>query len=108
MILKDFDLENSPTLEKCKGCEKNVARKNKDKKECMIYINANSSRIIKKRDENGIIKPYETLRNINNKNEYLLKKEKDEAKDRKFNVKIETIDKLVNGSEEDIMKLKKR
>src|SRR5256886_9661630 len=39
MIMKDFDLENSPTLEKCKGCEKNVARKNKNKEECMININ---------------------------------------------------------------------
>src|SRR5437016_9390423 len=107
IIMKDIDLENSPTLEKCKGCEKNVARKNKNKEECMIYINANNSRIIKKRDENGMIKPYETLRNINNRNEYLLKKEKDEAKDRKFNAKIEIIDKLVNGSEEDITKLKK-
>lgn len=47
------DLDNSPELVKCSGCEKNVSKKNnKDENDfCLIYINNQKSRIIKKRVE---------------------------------------------------------
>lgn len=63
-----WDMDNSPELVKCNGCELNISKNSQNKNECFIYMNNQESRIIKKRCENQMLKPYETLRNIINKN----------------------------------------
>ncbi|PKK65711.1 hypothetical protein RhiirC2_808487, partial [Rhizophagus irregularis] len=47
------DEENSPKLRKCEGCNKNISKgKNKeDRKECLIYLANEESRLIKERKE---------------------------------------------------------
>ncbi|PKK76490.1 hypothetical protein RhiirC2_772459 [Rhizophagus irregularis] len=59
----ELDLNNSPSLKKCEGCIKNISKK-KGSKECLIYLEGECSRVIEKRKEEGVIKPYETLNNI--------------------------------------------
>ncbi|GET00318.1 hypothetical protein GLOIN_2v1824527 [Rhizophagus clarus] len=97
--------DESPNLIKCNGCERNIG-KNKD--QCLIYLeNNNNSRTIKKRrTENGFVKPYESLRNIAIKNEILKQHFVEELENIEFNNKIETIDQIVNASEETILKFK--
>jgi hypothetical protein len=100
------DEDESPFLIKCKGCEKNIS-KNKDKEECLIYIENNQeSRIIKRRKEEDLIKPYETLRNIRNKNNLVKMNNKEEEKDEEYNFIIDLIDKLISGDEEFIVLIK--
>jgi hypothetical protein len=50
-------------LKTCEGCIKNISKK-KGSKECLIYLEGECSRVIEKRKEEGVIKPYETLNNI--------------------------------------------
>ncbi|GES99155.1 hypothetical protein GLOIN_2v1478197 [Rhizophagus clarus] len=96
--------DDSPTLIKCKGCEKNIG---KSKDQCLIYLeNKHNSRIIKKRTEGGKIKPYETLRNIATKNEILRKYSEEEIENIAYNNKIETIDLIIKASEKVITNLK--
>ncbi|PKY17715.1 hypothetical protein RhiirB3_430384 [Rhizophagus irregularis] len=66
----ELDLNNSPFLKKCKGCDKNISRK-KNAKEFLIYIENENSRIIERRKEEDAIKPFEMLNNIMLKNEWL-------------------------------------
>lgn len=63
------------------------------------------SRKIEKRNEEGEIKPYETLNNIIKKNEWI-KYNEEERRNEVYNEKIEIIDNLIQSSEEFIMLLK--
>ncbi|PKY32299.1 hypothetical protein RhiirB3_450385 [Rhizophagus irregularis] len=58
-----YNLNNSPRLEECKGCYRDISRK-KGNNECLIYIENEISRKIDRRKEENDIKPYETLNNI--------------------------------------------
>lgn len=65
LIIKDTvnNLDESPCLIKCKGCEKNIQKKTRNSI-CLIYLNNQDSRIIKQRMEDNYInlmKRYETL-----------------------------------------------
>ncbi|PKK64638.1 hypothetical protein RhiirC2_787214 [Rhizophagus irregularis] len=75
LVGEKYDLNNSPFLKKCEGCYRNISKKKMEKKECLIYIENYSSRIIERRKEEDFIKPYETLNNIINKNGCLKKNE---------------------------------
>jgi hypothetical protein len=44
---EEIDRNTSPYLIKCKGCERNISKK-KDNNECLIYLEGENSRTIKK------------------------------------------------------------
>lgn len=103
------DLDNSPELVKCSGCEKNVSKQNNKEDEngfCLIYINNQKSRIIKKRVEKQFLKPYESLRNIIKKNEIIREYVEYDINDEFYNWRIDLIDKLIETDENFIKFLK--
>ncbi|EXX70820.1 hypothetical protein GLOIN_2v1770769 [Rhizophagus irregularis DAOM 181602=DAOM 197198] len=57
-----YDLNNSPRLEECQECYRNISKK-KGNNECLIYIENEISRKMDRRKEEDDIKPYETLNN---------------------------------------------
>uniref|UniRef100_U9UDG4 Uncharacterized protein n=2 Tax=Rhizophagus irregularis TaxID=588596 RepID=U9UDG4_RHIID len=61
------------------GCNRNIGKK-VESKECLIYIANEASRIIKKRNEEGRIKPYESMRNIKMKMNIMETDERDKRK----------------------------
>ncbi|PKB94880.1 hypothetical protein RhiirA5_437856, partial [Rhizophagus irregularis] len=71
LVRDHYDLNNSPRLEECKGCYRDISKKKKKNNECLIYIENEISRKIDRRKEENDIKPYETLNNIIKKNEWL-------------------------------------
>ncbi|CAB4439657.1 unnamed protein product [Rhizophagus irregularis] len=100
-IAKDkLDWNNSPFLIKCEGCHRNIGKKNKEKKECLIYLENDISRIIERRKEDNFIKPYETLNNIIEKNHQLKKVIEAENKDEIYNERIDQIDNIIKSKEE--------
>ncbi|EXX73798.1 hypothetical protein GLOIN_2v1771092 [Rhizophagus irregularis DAOM 181602=DAOM 197198] len=99
-----YDLHNSPRLEECKGCYRNISKK-KGNNECLIYIENEISRKIDRRKEENDIKPYETLNNIIKKNEWLRSYTIEEKRDELYNKKIELIDKIIKTNEENFTKL---
>ncbi|PKC00469.1 hypothetical protein RhiirA5_428137 [Rhizophagus irregularis] len=104
------DLDNSPELVKCSGCEKNVSKKNNKEDEngfCLIYINNQKSRIIKKRVEKQFLKPYESLRNIIKKNEIIREYVEYDINDEFYNWRIDLIDKLIETTDENFIKFLK-
>lgn len=99
MKIKDegggVDIDNSPELVRCKGYDKNIKKKFKEGEEkfCLIYLNNQDSRIIRKRAEGQVIKPYESLRNIMSKNDIVKKYTNEKIQDEFFNWRIDLIDK---------------
>lgn len=69
----------------------------------MIYIENEESRIIKKRNEERGIKPYESMRNIKMKNEILI----DDERDQNYNKRIEMINEMIKADQGFIDILKK-
>ncbi|PKC01909.1 hypothetical protein RhiirA5_425994 [Rhizophagus irregularis] len=90
-----IDMDNSPFLIKYEGCERNVGRKEKD-----------NSRVIKRRLEGFNIKPYETLRNIIDKNKWVKNYSEEDKRDREFNFRIEMFDNLIKAENDFIEILK--
>ena len=103
---KMVDLDNSPELVKCKECFLNVSKKGEEGEYCLIYLNNQESRIIKKRAEGLVYKPYESLRNIMNKNEIVKRNMRQELKDELYNQRIDLLDKLIETDENFINFLK--
>ncbi|EXX74870.1 hypothetical protein GLOIN_2v1824527 [Rhizophagus irregularis DAOM 181602=DAOM 197198] len=99
MTGKEPDLNNSPNLIGCEGCDRNVSKK-KGNGECLIYIEKEISRKIEKRKEEDFIRPYETLNNILTKNIWLRNTINEEKKDTLYNKKIEMIDNTIKANEE--------
>ncbi|PKK67821.1 hypothetical protein RhiirC2_783026 [Rhizophagus irregularis] len=99
LLAEKIDLNNSPYLEKCEGCERNIGKKNNEKKECLIYLENNISRIIERRKENNYIKPYETLNNIIEKNNRVKNVIRMEQRDKIYNEKIEQIDNIIKSED---------
>ncbi|POG78677.1 hypothetical protein GLOIN_2v1870465 [Rhizophagus irregularis DAOM 181602=DAOM 197198] len=62
---------------------------------CLKYFNNSVSRVIKKRAEGHVIKPFETLRNIRAKNDLVMNMSLEEKVDEVYNARIEAIDNLV-------------
>lgn len=98
-------MEESPILIKCHGCERNIKR-NKDNNECLIYLENDSSRLIRKRIKDQGIKPYETLGNIIEKNKCVKLYNEEDIKDARFNERIELLDSLIDAEIEFIEILK--
>ncbi|CAB4420179.1 unnamed protein product [Rhizophagus irregularis] len=96
-------MDNSPFLVRCKGCEKNIKF---NVNECLIYLENYDSSVIKKREEESLTKPYETLRNIIDKNNCVKTYNKKEEKDKLYNERIELIDNFIK-SEADFIKILK-
>lgn len=74
---------------------------------CLKYFNNSVSRVIKKRAEGHVIKPFETLRNIRAKNDLVMNMSLEEKVDEVYNARIEAIDNLVVGNNEIIRYFKK-
>lgn len=102
---EELDINNSPSLKKCEGCTKNISKK-KETKECLIYLEGEFSRTIEKRNEEGVLKPYETLNNIIKKNEWIRKYNEEEKNNEKYNEKIGIIDSLIQSDDDFITILK--
>ncbi|PKY36018.1 hypothetical protein RhiirB3_457807 [Rhizophagus irregularis] len=75
------DLDNSPELVKCSGCEKNSRK--------------------------TILKPYESLRNIIKKNEIIREYVEYDINDEFYNWRIDLIDKLIETTDENFIKFLK-
>ncbi|PKB99447.1 hypothetical protein RhiirA5_429683 [Rhizophagus irregularis] len=106
LVGEKYDLNNSPFLKKCEGCYRNISKKKMEKKECLIYIENDSSRIIERRKEEDFIKPYETLNNIINKNGCLKKVLEQEKRNEIYNERIENIDNIIRINEDFIKLIK--
>ncbi|CAB4418819.1 unnamed protein product [Rhizophagus irregularis] len=89
MVEDKIDWNNSPFLTKCEGCYRNIGKKKKEKKECLIYLEDDISRMIERRKEDNFIKPYETLNNIIGKNNILKKMIETENRNENYNEKLE-------------------
>lgn len=101
------NLNDSPFLQKCTGCELNIDNTANEKDECHIYIENKVSRLIKKYVEKGRgIKPYEILNNTIFKNNLIKELEDEDSKNQEFNGQIDLIDKIISGNEETINFLK--
>ncbi|PKK62315.1 hypothetical protein RhiirC2_790546 [Rhizophagus irregularis] len=87
---------------KCEGCNKNISKgKNKeDKKECLIYLANEESRLIKERKEGEFIKPYESMKDICFKNNLIKEYNREEELDKIYNEQIELVDNMVGGDKE--------
>lgn len=94
MVNDHIDLNNSPYLKACEGCYRNISKKIGNK-ECLIYIENEIGRKIEKYKEKDLIKPYETLKNIIKKNEWLRNYIQDEL----YNNRIELIDNIIETNE---------
>lgn len=102
---EELDINNSPSLKQCEGCTKNISKK-KETKECLIYLEGEFSKTIEKRNEEGVLKPYETLNNIIKKNEWIRKYNEEEKNNEKYNEKIGIIDSLIQSDDDFITILK--
>lgn len=109
LINDKIDINNSPFLRKCEGCFRNIRKKNRENKECLIYIEEEASRLIEKRKENNYIKLYEILNNIINKNNCVKKVIEIENRDENYSEKIEKIDNIIQSEKEfiNIISMKK-
>ncbi|CAB4379553.1 unnamed protein product [Rhizophagus irregularis] len=75
------DINNSPFLINCQGCEYNISRKKNLNTGCFIYIEKDIASTLQGRwekDRDGLkyIKPYSSLQNIDKRNELMYNKEK--------------------------------
>ncbi|PKY55306.1 hypothetical protein RhiirA4_427411 [Rhizophagus irregularis] len=105
MIGDQYDLNNSPRLKECQGCDRNISKKKGNNNECLIHIENEISRIVERRKEENDIKPYETLNNIIKKNEWLKSYTNEDKRNELYNRKLELIDKIIKTNENNFMDL---